>query len=145
MVATSPTLASLSFEALDDPLLEALRKIVTSDRRCISAVGGSGLFPDDTVFYDAPTAARNLRPHVTSEFSTVKSGSIALLGSRRNAILYFLTLITAWRSHQHPSTIRTRGSTSIGMSFCHFGAAGRHCWFIIISIVQIRSLSRSAS
>ena len=48
------------FEALDDPLLEALRKIVASDRRCISAVSGSGLFPDGTVFYDAAAAATSL-------------------------------------------------------------------------------------
>jgi hypothetical protein len=45
------------FEALDDPLLTALRKIVTSGNRCISAVSGGGLFPDRTVFCDAATAA----------------------------------------------------------------------------------------
>ncbi len=48
------------FESLDDPLLAALRNIVASGHRCISAVSGSGLFPDDTVFYDAATAAPSL-------------------------------------------------------------------------------------
>jgi|SRR5271165_359937 len=53
------------FEALDDPLLGPLRNIVASGQRCISAVSGSGLFPDGTVFYDdtaaAPLLSRNER------------------------------------------------------------------------------------
>jgi hypothetical protein len=44
------------FEALDDPLLAGLRKIVASGNRCISAVTSGGLFPDGTVFSGAEAA-----------------------------------------------------------------------------------------
>src|SRR5208283_1203750 len=49
------------FEALDDLLLAALRKIVASDKRRVSAVSGGGLFPDRTVFCDATAAAPTTR------------------------------------------------------------------------------------
>ncbi len=50
-------LGSPEFEALDDWLLVALRKIVTSGNRGVSAVSSGGLFPDGTVFYDAAALA----------------------------------------------------------------------------------------
>ncbi len=45
------------FEALDDPLLAALRDIVETDSRCISAVSDGRLLSDGTLFYDATAAA----------------------------------------------------------------------------------------
>ena len=45
------------FEALDEPLRVALRKIVTSGNRSVRAVSGSELFPNATIFCDAATAA----------------------------------------------------------------------------------------
>jgi hypothetical protein len=53
------------FEALDDLLLSALRKIVALDNRCISAVSGGGLLPDGTAFYDAPAAATAPPPRLS--------------------------------------------------------------------------------
>ena len=64
------------FEALDDVLLTALRKIVFSGKRSISAVSDGGVFPDGTVFCDAPAAApaalrlsRNNRMQYRKEWS----------------------------------------------------------------------------
>jgi hypothetical protein len=55
-------LRSAEFEALDDALLTALRNIIRSGMRCVSAVSSAGIFPDGTVFCDAvaavPTAFR---------------------------------------------------------------------------------------
>jgi hypothetical protein len=48
------------FEALDEVLLAALRKIIASRNRHVSAVSSSGLFPDGTVFYDSTAAAPSL-------------------------------------------------------------------------------------
>lgn len=45
------------FEALDDPLLAALRHIVVTDNRCVSAVSGGRIFRDGTVYFNEPTAA----------------------------------------------------------------------------------------
>jgi hypothetical protein len=51
------------FEELDDMLLSALRKIVASGKRCISAVSSGRLLPDGTIFCDAVASARAvLRP-----------------------------------------------------------------------------------
>ena len=45
------------FEGLDDTLLAALQRIVSSGRRCISAVSSGGLFPDGTIFCNAAASA----------------------------------------------------------------------------------------
>ena len=42
------------FEGLDDLLLRMLRRIVNSDRRAVSAVSSSLVFPKGTIFFDAP-------------------------------------------------------------------------------------------
>lgn len=45
------------FKKLDDPLLTALRKIVTSGNRCVAAVSSGALLPGNTVFCDAAASA----------------------------------------------------------------------------------------
>jgi hypothetical protein len=45
------------FKALDDPLLEALDAIIASGNGSLSALSSSRIFQDDTVFYEAVTAA----------------------------------------------------------------------------------------
>jgi hypothetical protein len=49
------------FEDLDDPFLMALRKMVASGKRRISAVSSAGLLPGDTVFCDATASVPKAR------------------------------------------------------------------------------------
>src|SRR5262245_37283175 len=56
------------FLDLDVELLQALKKIIASGRRCVSAVKKASIFPPGTVFYEAPVvpsepkkASRELR------------------------------------------------------------------------------------
>src|SRR5258708_6339015 len=50
------------FEELDNPLLAALRKIVATDNRSLSAVSRGGLLPSSTVFCDAVASAPKTPP-----------------------------------------------------------------------------------